>query len=116
MWRVPIQHLYSLYNLGPDSDTLEDLSVGFLSLNKQISGAFEGNCQDPILLKMAVSTSHVVVGIFLIVYSSIDPINITLPFSLIMCCNTSTMPGRRQCEPQLLAPFYDGNNIIWWYG
>jgi len=40
-----------------------------------------------LLLKMAVSTSHVVVGIFLIIYSSIDPINITLPFSLIMCCN-----------------------------
>ena len=36
------------------------------------------------MLKMAVSTSHVVVGIFLIIYSSIDPINITLPFSLIM--------------------------------
>jgi len=39
------------------------------------------------LLKMAVSTSHVVVGIFLIVHSSIDHINITLPFSLILCCN-----------------------------
>jgi len=39
------------------------------------------------MLKIAVSTSHVVVGIFLIIYSSIDPINITLPFSLIMCCN-----------------------------
>jgi len=39
------------------------------------------------VLKMTVSTSHVVVGIFLIIYSSIDPINITLPFSLIMCCN-----------------------------
>ena len=38
---------------------------------------------------MAVSTSHVVVGIFLIVHSSIDHINITLPFSLIMCCNTT---------------------------
>jgi len=36
---------------------------------------------------MSVSTSHVVVGIFLIVYSSIDPINTTLPFSLIICCN-----------------------------
>ena len=45
--------------------------------------AAAGEC----LLKMAVSTSHVVVGIFLIVHSSIDHINITLPFSLIMCCN-----------------------------
>jgi len=41
------------------------------------------------VLKIAVSTNHVVVGIFLIVYSSIDPINTTLPFSLIMCCNSS---------------------------
>jgi len=40
------------------------------------------------MLKIAVSTNHVVVGIFLIVYSSIDPINTTLPFSLIMCCNS----------------------------
>jgi len=32
-----------------------------------------------VMLKMTVSTSHVVVGIFLIVYSSIDPINITFP-------------------------------------
>jgi len=43
------------------------------------------------MLRMAVSTSHVVVGIFLIIYSSIDPINITLPFSLIMCCNNSAL-------------------------
>jgi len=42
--------------------------------------------RNPSLLKMAVSTSHVVVGILLIVYSSIDLINTTLPFSLIMCC------------------------------
>ena len=46
----------------------------------------QGALQIPVL-KMAVSTSHVVVGIFLIVHSSIDHINITLPFSLIMCCN-----------------------------
>ena len=45
------------------------------------------------MLKIAVSTSHVVVGIFLIVYSNIDHINITLPFSLIMCCNT-VLPGK----------------------
>jgi len=41
------------------------------------------------VLKMAVSTSHVVVEIFLIVHSSIDHIIITLPFSLIMCCNSA---------------------------
>jgi len=48
------------------------------------------------VLKIAVSTSHVVVGIFLIVYSNIDHINITLPFSLIMCCNTKS--DQFQCQ------------------
>jgi len=45
------------------------------------------------MLKMAVSTSLVAMGIFLIIYSSIDPINITLPFSLIMCCNSPVQPN-----------------------
>jgi len=32
----------------------------------------------PKMLKIAVSTSHMVVGNFLIIYSRIDPINITI--------------------------------------
>ena len=54
------------------------------------------------LLKIAVSTNHVVVGIFLIVYSSIDPINTTLPFSLIMCCN-NIIHKHRDDDPEAVS-------------
>jgi len=64
------------------------------------------------VMKLSVSTNHVVVGIFLIVYSSIDPINTNLPFSLIMCCNTQRDPSwwRRG----LSMPGTWGQRQVWW--
>jgi len=64
------------------------------------------------VLKIAVSTNHVVVGIFLIVYSSIDPINTTLPFSLIMCCNSVFLVIYKKFKCLFLLDSVHADNIL----
>jgi hypothetical protein len=55
-------------------------------------------CKDFLLdgVECAISASHIIwscdCGNFCIVYSGIDPINATLPFSLILCLNRES-PG-----------------------
>ena len=67
-----------------------------------------------------------VVGIFLVVYSSIDLTNITLPFSLIMCCNTQGIQkgwniakrnpkehSRSSWKYQNIAELHETHEISW---